>query len=150
MALAARYTKKDYRTFVILGDGDMQEGNTWEALLSAGFFKLGNLVGILDANKIQGDALVSKQMDYFPVIDKIRAFQWDVREIDGHDAGEVQSALEKGSMIKDRPSFIIAHTVKGKGVSFMENAVYWHGSVTIKDEELGAAMKELEARYGRA
>lgn len=145
MAIGARYTKRTFRTYVILGDGDMDEGNTWEAIMAAGHHKLDNLTAILDANKIQGDDFVEKQMNYFPVIEKVSAFGWHTIEINGHDFDQIRQALSKAKNTKEKPTFILAHTIKGKGVSFMENSVYWHGSIRITDDELKRALNELEA-----
>lgn len=146
MAIGARYTKRNFRTYVILGDGDMQEGNTWEAIMAAGHHKMDNLVAILDANKIQGDNFVEKQMNYFPVIEKLSAFGWDTIEIDGHDIIQIINALNVAKNTKGKPTFILANTIKGKGVSFMENELYWHGSVKMTDDELKRALTELEAQ----
>jgi transketolase len=143
MALAARHLGKDFRTYVVLGDGDMQEGNTWEAIMAAGFHQIDNLVAILDANGMQGDARVETQMDYFPVREKVAAFRWHAIEIDGHDVLAIGAALESARTTKGKPFFILAHTVKGKGVSFMEGQQYWHGSVAMKDDELKRALEEL-------
>lgn len=143
MALGCRYTKRKFRTYVLLGDGDMQEGNTWEALMAAGHYRLDNLAAILDANGLQGEDKVQKQMDYFPVVKKIRAFKWQTLEIDGHNFPGIIEAFAEAKKIKGRPAFIIAKTVKGKGVSFMENSVYWHGSVKITKAELDTALREL-------
>jgi transketolase len=143
MALGARHLAKDFRVHVILGDGDMQEGNTWEAVMAAGFHRLDNIVAILDANGLQGDAPVEAQMDYFPLLEKLAAFRWNVAEIDGHDIVAVRTALDAARRTKGKPSFILAHTIKGKGVSFMEGQQYWHGSVTMKDDELARALTEL-------
>jgi len=144
MAMAARYTKRNFRTYVILGDGDMEEGNTWEAIMAAGHYKMDNLVAILDANRLQGDDFVEKQMNYFPVIEKLSAFRWYTIEIDGHNFEQIRESLNEAKNTKGKPTFILAHTIKGKGVSFMENSKYWHGSVKITDEELEKALKELE------
>lgn len=146
MALGARHLGKDFRTHVILGDGDMQEGNTWEAIMAAGFHRTDNLVAILDANGMQGDARVEKQMDYFPVLEKLTAFHWNAAEIDGHDVAAIRAALEAARRAEGKPSFILAHTTKGKGVSFMEGQQYWHGSVAMKDAELESALAELARR----
>jgi transketolase len=143
MALGARHLGKDFRVHVILGDGDMQEGNTWEAIMAAGFHRADNLVAILDANGLQGDASVETQMDYFPVLEKLSAFRWNVAEIDGHDITEIRAALEAARRTKGKPSFILARTIKGKGVSFMEGQQYWHGSVAMKDSELKNSLAEL-------
>lgn len=143
MAMGARYTNRNFRTYVILGDGDMEEGNTWEALMAAGHDKIDNLVAILDANKLQGDDFVEKQMNYFPVIEKVSAFGWHTIEIDGHDFEQIRNALNEAKNTKGKTTFILAHTIKGKGVSFMENSKYWHGSVKITDDELSRALDEL-------
>ncbi|HCR52269.1 TPA: transketolase [Candidatus Kaiserbacteria bacterium] len=143
MALGGRYLKKKFRTYVLLGDGDMQEGNTWEAFMAAGFHKVDTLVALLDANGIQGDARVETQMDYEPVLEKVRAFRWHVEEIDGHDVRQIRRALKNARAQKGKPSFILARTVKGKGVSFIEDQLAWHGSVTMKDEELAQSLAEL-------
>jgi len=144
MAMGARYTKRTFRTYVILGDGDMEEGNTWEAFMAGGHHKVDNLVAILDANNLQGDDFVERQMNYFPVIEKVMSFGWHTIEIDGHNFEQIRDALSEAKNTKGRPTFILAHTIKGKGVSFMENSKYWHGSVKITDEELEKALKELE------
>lgn len=143
MALGARYTKRIFRTYVLLGDGDMEEGNTWEALMAAGHYKLDSLVAILDANGLQGEDRVEKQMNYFPVVDKVRAFKWHVIEIDGHNLSKIKGAFVLARKIKNKPTFILAKTIKGKGVSFMENVPYWHGSVGISKEQLDIALREL-------
>jgi len=143
MALGARHLGKEFRTHVVLGDGDMQEGNTWEAIMAAGFHCVDNLVAILDANGLQGDARVEAQMDYFPVIEKLTAFRWNVVEIDGHDVMTIRAAFDDARRAKGKPSFILARTIKGKGISFMEGQQYWHGSVAMKDDELSNAMSEL-------
>lgn len=144
MALGARHQGMSFRTHVILGDGDMQEGNTWEALMLAGHKGLDNLVALYDANKLQGDASVKDQLDMKDVGEKVRAFGWHVISIDGHDVKSIQAALAEARAIKGRPTFIVADTVKGKGVSFMENVLFWHGSVTMTDDQLTDALKELE------
>ncbi len=143
MALGAQYTKKNFMTYVLLGDGDMEEGNTWEALMACGHYKLDNLVAILDANGFQGEDRVEKQMDYFPVVDKIQAFKWHVVEINGHDFLQIREAFAEARRTKKKPTFILAKTIKGKGVSFMENNPYWHGSVGITNEQLDIALREL-------
>jgi len=144
MAMGAKYTKRNFRTYVILGDGDMEEGNTWEAFMAAGHHKIDNLIAILDSNKLQGDDLVEKQMNYFPIIKKVSAFGWNAIEIDGHDFSQIGNALREAKNTKGKPTFILAHTIKGKGISFMENSKYWHGSVRITDDELKRALDELK------
>ncbi len=145
MALGARHQGLNYRSYVLVGDGDLQEGNTWEGMMLAPFQKLDNIVVIYDANKLQGDAPVSEQLDMGDVSERARAFGWNVIDIDGHDIASIKEALTQARNTKGQPTFIHADTIKGKGVSFMENVLYWHGSVAIKDEELAGAMSELGA-----
>jgi transketolase len=143
MALAARLDKRDYHTFVMLGDGEIQEGQIWEAAMYAGFHKLSNLTVIVDYNKQQLDGFLKDVLDPAPVADKFRAFNFAVTEIDGHDFRQAIPALEQvRNAHNGQPTAIIAHTVKGKGVSFMENNVEWHG-VAPKKEQLEAALNEL-------
>jgi len=143
MALAARYTRRSFRVYVLLGDGDMEEGSTWEALMACGQYKLDSLVAILDTNGYQGEDRVEKQMDYFPVAEKVRAFKWHVNEINGHSVPEILRAFARAKADKGKPTFIVAKTIKGKGVSFMENNNYWHGSVGISRDQLDQALREL-------
>lgn len=145
MALGARYSKKNFRTYVILGDGDMQEGNTWEAFMAAGHHKVASLIAILDYNGLQGEDLVTKQMDYTPIAEKLTAFGWHVQEVDGHNIDQLRAALAEARSECERPSFILARTVKGKGVGFMENQQVWHGSSTLTDEQYQQSLKALEA-----
>jgi len=145
MAIGASLQDLDFRTYVLLGDGDMQEGNTWEAIMSAGHKGQDNLVALYDANKLQGDAPVAEQLDMGDVPAKVAQFGWHVISIDGHDVTAIKAALADAKSTKGKPTFIFADTVKGKGVSFMENVLYWHGSVTMKDTELTSALAELEA-----
>jgi len=143
MAMGARYQQKDFRTYVILGDGDMQEGNTWEAMMAAGHHKMDNLCAIYDANLLQGDARVEDQMSMAPMDAKAAAFGWHTITVDGHDMTALSEAFEQARTTKGKPSFILANTVKGKGVSFMEHDLMWHGSITMTDEQLAASLKEL-------
>jgi transketolase len=144
MSLAARLDKRDYHTFVMVGDGEIQEGQNWEAAMYAGFHKLSNLTVIVDYNRQQLDGFLADILDPAPVADKFRAFNFAVTEIDGHDFGQVIPALEQARNAPNgQPTAIIAHTVKGKGVSFMENNVDWHG-VAPKKDQLEAALKEIE------
>ena len=144
MALGIRYLKKDSRVYVMLGDGESQEGQVWEAAMSAGNFKLSNLTAILDYNGLQGDALVKETMNLEPLADKWISFNWKVVKIDGHDYGAILDAFAEAAEEKNRPTIIIARTVKGKGVSFMENVAAWHGSRVPNEEELKKALKELK------
>ena len=147
IALAARLDKKDYHVYALTGDGEHQEGQMWEAIMEAGHFKLDNLTNILDKNRLQIDGWVEEVMNIDPIIDKYKAFNWNVIEIDGHNMKEILEAFEKAKTYKGKPSVIVAHTVKGKGVSFMENVAGWHGKAPICDqmdkalEELGLAGK---------
>ncbi len=143
MALAARLDGKDYHTFVMVGDGEIQEGQIWEAAMFAGFHKLANLTVIGDANKQQLDDWTNKILDLSPLAEKWLSFGWNPVEIDGHDLKQVLPALAEARAATRTPTVIIANTVKGKGVSFMENNIKWHG-VAPKPEEVAAAVRELE------
>ena len=144
MALAARLDKKDYHTFVMIGDGESQEGQIWEAAMFAGYHKLANLTAIVDYNKQQLDDFTAKIIDLEPLPEKWTSFGWNAVEIDGHDFNQVIPALEEARSATRKPTVIIALTVKGKGVSFMENNIKWHG-VAPKPGEVETALKELEA-----
>lgn len=143
IALAAKRDNKSYRPFVILSDGECDEGSTWEAVLGAGHWKLDNLIAIVDYNKIQSFGRVSEVMDLEPFADKWRVFGWAVSEVDGHDIGAINAALSAFPLEKNRPSVLIAHTVKGKGVSFMEDTIDWHYE-NLTDELLAQAIKEVD------
>ena len=140
MAYGAKLDKKSWRTFVILSDGECDEGSNWEAILFAGHHRLNNLVAIVDYNKIQSLAPVPETMALEPFADKWRSFGWEVAEVDGHNHDELTKALRNHS---ERPLAILAHTTKGKGVSFMENTVLWHYR-SPQGEEYAAAMEELK------
>jgi len=142
MALAGKIDKKDYRVFVMLGDGEIQEGMIWEAAMAAGHFKLDNLTAFLDYNRLQIDGNVEDIMNPAPVDEKFRAFGWHVIDIDGHDMNQIDDAIQEAKRTKGKPTLIIANTIKGKGVSFMENEVGWHGSAP-NEEQLQQALKEL-------
>ncbi|MEK7449808.1 MAG: transketolase [Planctomycetota bacterium] len=142
MALAGQLDKKNYRVYVMLGDGECQEGQVWEAAMAAAHYKLDNLCAILDYNGYQIDGAVEKIMNLAPVVQKWQAFGWLVIDIDGHNFREIIAALDKAETIKGQPTIIIARTVKGKGVSFMENKSEWHGK-TPSAQEAAAALKEL-------
>jgi len=143
MALAAKRDGKRYRVFALLSDGECNEGSTWEPILFAPQHKLDNLIAIVDYNKIQSLGSVKEVMDLDPFADKWRAFGWSVCEIDGHDLGEIEEKLTAVPFELSRPSCIIAHTVKGKGVSFMENKLLWHYR-SPQGGEFEAALAELE------
>lgn len=142
MSLAAKIDKKDYRVYVLLGDGESQEGNIWEAAMAASHYKCDNLCAILDYNGFQIDGKVMDIMDLEPLVAKWQAFGWHTIEIDGHNISEILSAYQKARKTRAKPSIIIAHTIKGKGVSFMENVVDFHGRAPTK-EEAEKALKEL-------
>ncbi len=142
IALGAKRDKKNFRTVVIVSDGECDEGSTWEAILAAANWKLGNLTCIVDYNKIQSFGRIDEIMPLEPFAEKWRAFNWNVAEVDGHHHTEIIQALENAKKEKDRPSVIIAHTVKGKGVSFMENTVDWH-YWTPTDAHRDQALAEL-------
>ncbi len=143
MAYAAKLDNAPWRSFVLLSDGEMDEGSNWEAILFAGHHKLSNLFAVVDYNKIQSLDTVANTLALEPFADKWRAFGWTVRETDGHDHGELHASLRPADA--DRPTVVIAHTTKGKGVSFMENTVLWHYR-TAKGTEFDAALRELEAQ----
>jgi transketolase len=142
MAFGARLQKKSFHTFVMIGDGELHEGSNWEAAMAASHHKLSNLTAIIDFNKICQSGNVNDVISVDPLADKWRAFGWAVREIDGHDMGEVVDALEALPVDAARPTALIAHTVKGKGVSFAENTWQWHSN-SVDDEILAKALAEL-------
>ncbi|MBI2852054.1 MAG: transketolase [Chloroflexi bacterium] len=142
-ALAARLGLQKYHVYVLLGDGECDEGQVWEAAMAAAHFKADNLTAIIDRNEIQLDGWTRDIMNLEPFADKWRAFGWNVIETDGHDITQLLQAFEKTRNVKAQPSAIIAHTVKGKGVSFMENNPDFHGKAPNKGE-LDRALKELE------
>jgi transketolase len=144
MALGARIQKQAFHTFVMLGDGELHEGSNWEAAMAASHYRLANLTAIVDHNKISQSGRVAEIISVDPLADKWRAFGWEVREIDGHDMGQVVDALGALPFNPDRPSALIAHTVKGKGVSFAENTYLWHSN-NVNDEVLARALAELGA-----
>jgi len=145
VALAARLNAKDYWTYVLLGDGECQEGQTWEAALSAAHFRLDNLTAIVDCNRIQLTGWTRDIMNLEPLSLKWQAFGWHIIEINGHDFNQILTALEEARKIKSQPTVVIAHTIKGKGVSFMENNPAFHGKAPTL-EEAERALKELERR----
>lgn len=143
MALAAKLQNKDYRTYTLLGDGEIQEGQVWEASMFAGFRKLDNLVVIVDNNGLQIDGPVDQVCSPYPIDKKFEAFNFHVINIDAHDFDQIRAAFKEARETKGMPTAIIAHSVKGKGVSFMENNVSWHGTAP-NDEQYAVAMADLE------
>ncbi|WP_090384541.1 transketolase [Dyadobacter sp. SG02] len=142
-AIAGKLDKRDYRVFTVLGDGELPEGSNWEAALSASHYKLDNLCAILDKNTLQISGPTSAVCNTDPVDEKFEAFGWAVRHVDGHNIGELVAAFEALPFEKDKPSLIIAHTVKGKGVSYMENQLKWHHGVPDK-QQYADAIQELD------
>ena len=134
IALAAKLDKKDYRTYVMLGDGELAEGQVWEAAMAASHYKADNLCAIIDQNGLQIDGFIHEIMSSYPIPDKWRGFGWHVIEINGHDYKAISSAYDEAETVKGKPTVIVAKTIKGKGVSFMENQVDWHGKAPSKDE----------------
>jgi transketolase len=142
IALGARLENSDYKVYVLMGDGEIQEGQVWEAAMSASKFNTNNLIAIVDFNKVAQDNITKDLKDIEPVEDKWRSFGWDVHRIDGHDMDQVYKALTLPLHVS-KPRVIIADTIKGKGVSFMEGKTSWHG-VAPSDEDYEKALKELE------
>ncbi len=142
MALSGKLDKRDYRVYVLIGDGECDEGQVWEAAMFAPHHRMDNITAIVDHNDLQLDGRVCDIMGLEPLTDKWRAFNWNVLEINGHDMGEILKALKKAGEVKGKPTVIIAHTVKGKGVSFMEGNVDFHGKAP-NPRETEQALKEL-------
>jgi transketolase len=147
LALAARFSKNRSRTYVIIGDGESQGGIVWEGAMTAAKYRLSNLTVILDYNDVQLDGAVHDIMPLEPVVDKWKAFNWAVLEINGHDMRQVLEALDTAREIHNQPTMIVAHTTKGKGVSFMENDAYWHG-VAPNKIQLQQALAEIRKENG--
>ncbi len=145
MALAAKHTGKACRVYSLLGDGEIQEGQVWEACMSASHYKLDNLCIVIDNNDLQIDGRVGTVMSPYPIVDKLKAFSFYVQEIDGHDLDAIESAFNKARETKGVPSAIVMRTIKGKGVSYMEDDAGWHGKAP-NDAEYEQAMNELNAR----
>ena len=144
MALACKMDKKDYRTYVVLGDGEMAEGSNYEAMMAAGHYKLDNLCATIDLNGLQISGTTDEVMSSRDLGNKFRDFNWHVREVeDGNNCLELKKAYEEAKAHKGQPSLVLAHTVKGKGVSFMENNISWHHGV-MSEEQYVQAVKELE------
>ncbi len=152
MALNAKLDNKDYRVYAILGDGEIEEGQVWEAAMFAAHYQLDNLTAFLDFNGLQIDGDVTEVMNPTPIDKKFEAFNWHVISIDAHDFNQIEAALQEAKAIKGKPTVILAKSVKGKGVSYMENQAGWHGAAPNKEQyeqaiaELDATLKELEVR----
>ena len=145
MALAAKYKKENMRIYTLLGDGEIEEGQVWEAAMSASHYKLDNLCVIVDNNGLQIDGAVADVMSPYPIAEKFEAFGFETTEIDGHDFLQIEEAFAAAKQTKGKPFAIIMKTIKGKGVSFMENNVSWHGTAP-NDEQYEQAMSELRAQ----
>ena len=143
MALSAKLSGDSYRVYTMLGDGEIQEGQVWEAAMFAGFRKLDNLVVIVDNNNLQIDGQVDEVCSPYPIDEKFKAFNFHVINIDAHDFTQIKAAFDEARATKGQPTAIIAKSIKGKGVSFMENQAKWHGSAP-NDEQFEEAMKDLE------
>jgi transketolase len=145
MALAGKLDKLSYKVYAVLGDGEIQEGQVWEAAMFAAHYKLDNLIAIVDNNGLQIDGKVDDVMAVAPIDEKFKAFGWNVICIDGHDFGQIESAFKEAVQSADKPVVIIQKTTKGKGVAFMEGKASWHGVAPNKEQYI-SAMAELKAR----
>ena len=143
MALAGKLDKRNYRVYCLLGDGEIEEGEVWEAAMSANKYKLDNLCVIVDNNNLQIDGSIEEVMSSYPIDEKFKSFGFQIIKIDGHNIEEIKSAFEVAKNVKEKPVCIIARTIKGKGVSFMENKVEWHGKAP-NEEQYKIAMEELK------
>ena len=142
MALASKQDSEGVRVYCICGDGEIEEGQIWEAAMTSSHYKLDNLCLIVDNNNLQIDGAVSDVMNIYPIDEKFKSFGFEVINVDGHNIPELISAFEQAKKVKGKPTVIIANTIKGKGVSFMENEASWHGKAP-NEEEYKQAMKEL-------
>lgn len=145
MAIANKLGKNDYRVYAMLGDGECEEGQVWEAAMAASHYHLDNLCAIVDFNGLQIDGNVQDVMNPTPIDKKFEAFGWNTINIDGHDFDDIRNAFKVARECKGKPTMILAHTIKGKGVSYMENAANWHG-VAPNEEQLKIALEELEGK----
>ena len=149
MALSGKLDNRDYRVYTILGDGEIEEGQVWEAAMSAAHYKLDNLCVIVDNNNLQIDGAISDVMNSYPIDEKFKAFGFNVIQIDGHNFEEILNAFDNAKIYKGKPSLILAKTIKGKGVSFMENDAGWHGKAP-NQEQYEQAIKELDEQEENA
>ena len=145
MAITNKVDGNDHRIYTLLGDGECEEGEVWEAAMAAAHYKLDNLCAVLDYNHLQIDGNIDDVISPEPFASKFESFGWNVSDVNGHDFDELRNAFEQAEQVKDKPTVIIAHTIKGKGVSYMENQLGWHGKAP-NDEEYEIAMKELGGR----
>ena len=143
MAIAGKLDKKDYRVYALLGDGEIEEGQIWEAAMAANKYKLDNLCVIVDNNNLQIDGTIEEVMSSYPIDEKFRSFGFQIIKIDGHNIEEIIKAFEVAKNVKEKPVCIIAKTIKGKGVSYMENQVSWHGKAP-NEEQYKQAIQELQ------
>lgn len=143
-ALGAKKLGKSFNVWCLLSDGELNEGSNWEALMSAAHFKLNNLCAVVDYNKLQSLCSTQETMGLEPLVDKFTSFGWDVKEVDGHDHQQLQKAMDIRLVKPQKPLMVIAHTIKGKGVKFMENEVHWHYAPPT-DQELSIALEQLES-----
>ena len=144
MALGAKHQNKDFRVYTLLGDGEIQEGQVWEACMAAAHYKLDNLVIVIDNNGLQIDGKIDDVMSPYPIVDKLSTFGFHTIAIDGHDFDAIERAMNEAKTVKGQPTAIVMKTVKGKDVSYMENQASWHGKAP-NDEEYEIAMNELKA-----
>lgn len=142
MALAGKLDKQDYRVYALLGDGEIEEGQVWEASMAAAHYKLDNITAFVDSNGLQIDGPCAEVMSPYPIAPKFASFGWHVEEIDGHSFIEISAAIERVKQVQGKPTVIVARTIKGKGVSFMENEVGWHGNAP-SEEQAKQALAEL-------
>lgn len=148
IALSAKISNKSYRVYTALGDGEIEEGQVWEAAMFAHQYKLDNLVAVIDNNGLQIDGNIDDVMSPNPITDKFRAFGWNVIEINGHNFNEIEKAFIEARETKGKPTCIVAHTIKGKGVSYMQNVASWHGSAP-NEEQNNEAQKELDEEISK-
>lgn len=146
MALAGKIDNANYRVYTILGDGELEEGQVWEAAMFAGHYKLNNLTAFIDFNGLQIDGDVTKVLSPLPIPDKFAAFQWHVLEVNGHDVDQLHTAIEQAKACTDKPTAIIMHTVKGKGVSEMEGQAGWHGKAPSEEQGVAFVKEVMEAK----
>jgi transketolase len=145
VALGAKLLKKDFKVYCLMGDGELQEGSIWEAAMTGSHYKLDNVCGIVDYNKVQENGPTNEIKNLEPLADKWKSFGWQVREVDGHSFEELIAAVDEADTVKQKPTMIIAHTTKGRGVSFMEGKAQWHGK-TPNQEQLQKALEELKIK----